>query len=69
VKKRLEAFLTEHDREDLPAVELRSLRAVEVLEATGTPAARKLLGELASGEPAARLTREAGEAVRRLGRR
>jgi hypothetical protein len=69
MKKRLETFLAEHDGEDLPSDELRSLRAVEILEAIGTPAARKVLGELASGEPGARLTREAAGAVQRLGRR
>jgi RNA polymerase sigma factor (sigma-70 family) len=48
---------------------LRGLRAVEVLEAAGTPAARRLLGEVAGGVPAARLTGEAKGALERLGRR
>jgi hypothetical protein len=68
VKRRLESFLAEYDRADLSSAELRSLRAVEVLEAIGTAPARKLLAELAGGEPAP-LTREAAGAVDRLGRR
>lgn len=65
-KRRLEAFLARHDRPDLPPDELRSLRAVEVLEAISTPAARGALEELATGEPTARLTRDASAALRRL---
>jgi RNA polymerase sigma factor (sigma-70 family) len=66
VKARLDAFLAQYDRPDLTAHELRALRAVEVLEAAATPAARKLLADLAGGEPTARLTREAAGAVDRL---
>jgi hypothetical protein len=40
-----------------------------VLEAIGTPAARKLLQALASSAPAARLTREAQASLDRLNRR
>jgi RNA polymerase sigma factor (sigma-70 family) len=69
VTKRLEAFLAEHDRADLPAAELRALRAVALLEAAATPAARKLLGDLAGGESTARLTQEAAAASRRVGQR
>jgi hypothetical protein len=45
---------------------LRGLRAVAVLEGIGTPAARRLLEELAAGAPGARLTREAKASLRRL---
>jgi HEAT repeat protein len=48
---------------------LRPLRAVAVLEGIATPAARKLLKELASGVPEARLTREAQASLSRLDRR
>jgi RNA polymerase sigma factor (sigma-70 family) len=48
---------------------LRSLRAVRVLEHAGTPEARRLLRELATGAEGARLTREAAAALTRLNRR
>jgi hypothetical protein len=48
---------------------LRSLRAVEVLEHAGSAEARQVLEALAAGMPSARLTREAGGALQRLGRR
>jgi hypothetical protein len=44
----------------------RQVRAVEVLERVGTPEAVKVLRGLAGGAPAARLTREAGAALKRL---
>jgi RNA polymerase sigma factor (sigma-70 family) len=50
----------------LEAGQLRSLRAVEALEALGTLAARELLRALAGGEPGARLTDEAQASLRRL---
>lgn len=45
---------------------LRTLRAIEVLEHTGTPAARDVLGVLAKGAPAACVTQEAEASLRRL---
>jgi WD40 repeat protein len=54
----------------LPSPErLRLVRAVEALEYAATPAAAKLLEELAQGAPQARLTREAKDALQRLSRR
>jgi hypothetical protein len=51
----------------VPAGErLREVRAVAILERTGTAEARKLLDELASGVPDAWLTMEAEAAVARL---
>jgi WD40 repeat protein len=49
--------------------ELRALRAVEALEHSGTREASALLEVLATGVPAARLTREAKAALERLARR
>ncbi len=46
---------------------LRQVRAVEVLEMIGTAEAREQLGLLGKGAPAATLTREAQEALGRLG--
>jgi RNA polymerase sigma factor (sigma-70 family) len=48
---------------------LRETRALEALELIGTPEARRVLEELAKGAPAARRTREAKAALRRLGER
>jgi hypothetical protein len=48
---------------------LRAVRAVRVLEEIGSREARRILEELAGGVPAARLTREAREAIERLARR
>jgi hypothetical protein len=48
---------------------LQSLRGVEVLEHIGTTEAKEFLGELAGGEPQARLTRDAKAAHNRLVRR
>jgi hypothetical protein len=45
---------------------LRVLRAVEVLECIGSPAARRTLKRLAGGAPEAQLTREAKAALERL---
>jgi hypothetical protein len=45
---------------------VQALRAVEVLEWIGTPEARKVLEALATGAPAARLTREARASLGRL---
>jgi hypothetical protein len=49
--------------------QLRDARAVLVLEARNTPAARQLLRQFADGWPGARLTREAREALQRLERK
>jgi hypothetical protein len=49
--------------------ELRTLRAIEVLEHMDAPNAEKLLKALAMGSPDARLTREAAASLKSLGRR
>ena len=53
----------------LSGEDLRALRAVEVLEKVGTPEARQVLEDLARGDPAAALTREARASLDRLGKR
>jgi hypothetical protein len=45
----------------------RHSRAIEALERMATPEATKFLRELAAGHPGARRTREAREALGRLG--
>ncbi|OWK42935.1 sigma-70 family RNA polymerase sigma factor [Fimbriiglobus ruber] len=52
-----------------PDEDLRDIRAVEVLEAIGTPAARQFLSRLSTGESGVRLTREAKATFTRLGGR
>jgi RNA polymerase sigma factor (sigma-70 family) len=47
---------------------LRAIRAVELLESVATPDARRVLETLATGDPAARLTREAQASLARLKR-
>jgi WD40 repeat protein len=49
--------------------QLRALRAIEVLELIGSPAARELLDQVALGAPESRVTAEARAAAERLARR
>jgi hypothetical protein len=49
--------------------QVRTARALQVLELAGTPAARRLLAELAKGAPQAGLTRQAKACAARLERR
>jgi WD40 repeat protein len=67
--KRVEQVLAAATTPVLPAGEkLRQVRAVAVLELAGTPQARALLAELASGAAGDRLTRDAAGALGRLAR-
>ncbi len=61
------AFLKSFEKGTLSAVRLRQLRAVELLEGLGTPAARKFLAELAAGASGVPLTIDAAAALKRLG--
>jgi hypothetical protein len=61
LQRRLQALVAQVAQSTLPL-----LRAVEALEHTPGPEARALLQELAAGEPQARITREARQALQRL---
>jgi WD40 repeat protein len=65
LKRRAEALLERLDDVETAPERLQAFRAVEVLERIGSPAARKLLEELARGAPHARLTREAKASLQR----
>jgi hypothetical protein len=65
---RAERLLERLERPALAPDQLRTLRALEVLESGDTPGARAVLEALAGGLPAARLTREARGALERLRR-
>jgi hypothetical protein len=70
VRQRLEALLDRQAQQRLkPSPEvLRGLRALEVLELTGTKQARTTLSRLSQGAAAARLTMDAKETLARLDR-
>ncbi len=63
VRRRIDAVLAGWESE-----QKRAGRAVEILEYIATQEARKLLADLAGGDPAAQLTRQAREALARLAR-
>lgn len=63
LQRRLQAIITRIGLSTLPL-----LRAVEVLEHAAGPEARQLLRQLADGEPSARITREARQALARCER-
>jgi Tol biopolymer transport system component len=69
VRRRIERLLRRIDPTEMPAEELVAMRGVQTLEYIGTPAARKLLEQLARGSGGVRLTEEASEAIRRMERR
>jgi RNA polymerase sigma factor (sigma-70 family) len=68
LRQRLERLLDKVAGTAPPAGLVRDLRAVEMLEWTDTAEARQVLHTLAGGEPGARLTREARNALQRLAR-
>jgi hypothetical protein len=67
-RRRIERLLglLRSERLSPPADRLRAVRAVEVLERIGSPAARRVLTALARGTPEAGLTVEARAALERL---
>jgi len=69
-KKRIEKLLEKLTAGQAPSGKmLRTLRAVEALERIDTDEARQLLQTLAKGAAEARLTRDAKEALDRLGKK
>jgi WD40 repeat protein len=64
-RKRLEELLAKAEGKAPSGEQLRSVRAVEVLETIATPEAIQLLKSLSTGAPNARLTREAKSALDR----
>jgi formylglycine-generating enzyme required for sulfatase activity len=68
-RRRVERLLEKLDQPLVSGERLRALRAVEVLEHIGSPAARQTLERLAGGMPEARVTREAKASLGRLARR
>jgi hypothetical protein len=68
VRNRLAPILARESDERVTGERLRVVRAVEILERIGSPATDKLLRELATGSSGAELTRNATEAVRRMGK-
>jgi WD40 repeat protein len=68
VRRRVNELLARLDRLGVAAGEERPLRALEVLEWIGSPAARKLVEELARGQRDAPLTSQARAALKRLPR-
>jgi WD40 repeat protein len=68
-RRRLEGVLARLSRRRPAGEELRTLRALAVLEQGGTPEGRRLLGVLAGGDATASETRAAKAALDRLARR
>ncbi len=68
VRQRIERLLEKMDLLKSPE-RLRTLRAIEVLEHIGTPAAQEVLLRLAQGAPQAQQTREAKASLARLGKK
>jgi hypothetical protein len=66
VRKRLAGLLEKIDTSPDPGA-LRKIRAVQLLERCASDEAKRLLKQLAKGEPAAPLTQEAKAALSRLG--
>ncbi len=68
VRQRIERLLEKMDLLKSPE-RLRAMRAIEVLEHIGTPAAQAVLRNLAQGAPGVQQTREAKASLARLGKK
>lgn len=67
-RRRVQELLSRATRRTLSTKQIAHVRAVELLEALGTPAARDHLARLAGGDPNAILTHEARAALERASR-
>lgn len=65
-RQRIEKLLEKIESQQLSGEHIRTVRALEVLEAIGTPEARQVIAAVAQGAPRARLTREAQATLTRL---
>ena len=65
--RRIQELLDKLDRPEDDPIQLRLLRAIEVLERLGTPKAKRLLRKLVEAAPDADTAREAQAALQRLG--
>jgi WD40 repeat protein len=68
IRRRVEQLLGKMEKPSLSHEQLRTLRALTVLEQIGSPEAQQVLKALASGAAGARLTPEAQAAIERLNR-
>ncbi len=68
VKRRLQILLKACGLGELAKGQLQTLRGIELLENLGSPEARAILAQLASGDPRLSTTREASAAAQRLSR-
>jgi RNA polymerase sigma factor (sigma-70 family) len=67
VTRRIEGMLEKIAAQMMPREQVRMLRALEVLERIRTPEAKQLLARLAGGAADSVITRDARDALRRLG--
>jgi WD40 repeat protein len=68
-RRRIEGLLEGLKGRPWPAAVVHGVRAIQVLEQTGTPEARRALGEIVTAAPASRLGQEAKASLERLARR
>jgi WD40 repeat protein len=66
---RIEGLLVDLGERPWPAAVVHGVRAIQVLEQTGTPEARRALGEVVTAAPGTRLAQEAKASLQRLARR
>jgi WD40 repeat protein len=68
-RRRIEGLLADLEGRPWPDAVVRGVRAIQVLEQTGTPEARRALAEVVAAAPGTRLAQEAKASLQRLARR